>query len=144
MASAEDAQYRLKLSRGFLIEARQDIALRRWRSCVDNSQLVVENAAKSTLALLGPVGRTHKVADLLRQHLSSFPPSALSQTSRLIELAEQMGWDVHVSSDYGNEADRRTPWEIFDETSARRALTLAEEALVVAEQLTAGPLDTGT
>src|SRR3990172_6367765 len=57
MAVTEEARYRLRLAHGFVEEARQDVGLQRWRSCVDNSQLAVENAAKAVLALLGPVGR---------------------------------------------------------------------------------------
>jgi len=59
MLSSEEPHYRLNLAEGFLFEAREDINLNRWRSCVDNSPLAVENAAKVALALLGPVGRTH-------------------------------------------------------------------------------------
>ena len=58
MPAPEEASYRLRLVLGFLEEARQDFNLERWRSCVDNSQLATENAAKAVLALLGPVGRT--------------------------------------------------------------------------------------
>jgi HEPN domain-containing protein len=58
--------YRLRLAEGFLVEAQQDHDLRRWRSCVDNSQVATENAAKTALAVLGPVGRTHNPAVLLR------------------------------------------------------------------------------
>lgn len=56
MQSTEQVRYRLRLAEGFLEEARQDISSQRWRSCVDNSQLAVENAAKALLAMLGPVG----------------------------------------------------------------------------------------
>lgn len=59
MQVTNEVRYRQRLAEGFLGEARQDVELRRWRSCIDNSQLAVENAAKAALALLGPVGRTH-------------------------------------------------------------------------------------
>jgi HEPN domain-containing protein len=59
MLSSEEPRYRLNLAEGFLLEAREDLNLKRWRSCVDNSQLAVENAAKVALALLGPVGGTY-------------------------------------------------------------------------------------
>jgi HEPN domain-containing protein len=52
-----EAIYRLRLAEGFLEEARQDVVLQRWRSALDNSQLAVEHAVKSVLALLGPVVR---------------------------------------------------------------------------------------
>ncbi len=42
MLSTEEPRYRLNLAEGFLLEAREDIQLKRWRSCVDNSQLAVE------------------------------------------------------------------------------------------------------
>jgi len=65
------ALYRVRLMEGFLAETRQDLSLARWRSCVDNSQLAVDNAAKALLALLAPVGRTHNPAILLRQALAN-------------------------------------------------------------------------
>ncbi|MGH2352681.1 MAG: HEPN domain-containing protein [Chloroflexota bacterium] len=52
MSTSEDTRYRLRLAEGFLQEAHQDFALQRWRSCVDNSQLATENAAKAVLAAL--------------------------------------------------------------------------------------------
>lgn len=36
---------------GFQAEAEQDFTLERWRSCVDNAQLAVENAGKAVLSL---------------------------------------------------------------------------------------------
>ncbi len=133
----EDARYRLELASGFLGEARDDVTLRRWRSCVDNSQLAVENGAKAVLALVGPVGRTHAAAASLRQALreARFPSTDMPRVSRLVELSEELGWDVHVASDYGDEVGRRTPWELFDEIAAREALRVAEEAITVARHI---------
>lgn len=71
MNTQEAIRHRLRLADGFLREARQDIELRRWRSCVDNSQLAAENAAKAALAILGPVGKTHRPDMLLRQSLEA-------------------------------------------------------------------------
>ena len=62
----QDAQYRFRVAQGFLEESRQDVALNRWRSAVDNAQLAVENAAKAVLALIAPVGRTHNLILSLR------------------------------------------------------------------------------
>lgn len=56
MQTGEEARYRMRLAAGFLEEARQDLELKRYRSCVDNSQLAAENAAKAVLALAAPVG----------------------------------------------------------------------------------------
>lgn len=122
------------MAEGFLNEARQDVALGRWRSAVDNSQLTVENAAKAVLALLGPVGKTHNPAPVLRSSMEQqlFPPNQSNHVKRVIELAESLGPDVHIQTDYGDEQRGRTPWELFDESDARRALAVAEEIVSLA------------
>jgi HEPN domain-containing protein len=66
----DEVAYRLALAEGFLAEAEQDMELERWRSCVNNAQLVVENAGKAVLAWFGAVPKTHdpaqQIAALLR------------------------------------------------------------------------------
>ena len=49
MNASKDMAYRIALATGFLAEAEQDFTLGRWRSCVDNAQLVVENSGKQNL-----------------------------------------------------------------------------------------------
>jgi len=44
-----DAKYRFRIAQGFPEESRQDVALTRWRSAVDNAQLATENAASRTI-----------------------------------------------------------------------------------------------
>jgi HEPN domain-containing protein len=137
MPAPEEVSYRLRLVLGFLEEARQDFNLGRWRSCVDNSQLATENAAKAVLALLGPVGRTHNPSLLLREALAEgeFSAEVSPQVERVAECAELLGPDIHVQSDYGDEAGGRTPWELFDRDTARQALNLAEEVAELSQQL---------
>ena len=122
-----DAQYRFRIAQGFLEESRQDVTLTRWRSAVDNAQLATENAAKAVLALVGPVGKTHQPALLLRQALQVFSPSHQQYVERLSEQAEMLGFDVHVQTDYGDEMEGVTPWELFNDDDARSALAIAEE-----------------
>jgi HEPN domain-containing protein len=130
MTGNKDAQYRLKVAQGFLNEASQDVDLGRWRSAVDNAQLSVENAAKSVLALVGPVGRSHNPAAQLRQATNEglFAEPQSKQVQHLAELSELMGADLHIQTDYGDEVGGRTPWELFDEADARRSLAMAEES----------------
>jgi HEPN domain-containing protein len=130
----------LTLGQGFLSEARQDLALERWRSCVDNCQLATENAAKSVLAVLGPVGRTHNPAVLLRKALAEgrFASQARPAVERIAEFARLLGPDVHAQSDYGDEVAWRTPWEMFTQSDAERALELADEAVRLARRIVEG------
>ena len=137
MPPTDECRYRLRLADGFLREARQDLQLERWRSCVDNSQLAVENAAKAVLALLAPVARTHHPAPLLREAISEnrFPREAQAAVERIAECAELLGPDVYIESDYGDEASWRTPWELFGENDALSALQLSEDAVQMAHRL---------
>lgn len=137
MTSQQDAHYRLRVAIGFLNEAQQDLALQRWRSCMDNAQLSVEHAAKAVLALLGPVGRTHNPAIQLRQSLADgrFAPAQQNQVIQLAEHAERLGADIHIQTDYGDEVGGRTPWELFDEADAQQALTFAQESVSLANTI---------
>jgi HEPN domain-containing protein len=137
IAGSEQAAYRLKLARGFLEEARQDANLSRWRSAVDSAQLAVENAAKAVLTMAGRIGRTHNPATQVRRLIEEgrFDAGFSERLERLAELAELLGPDIHVQTDYGDEVGGRTPWELFDESDAREALAISEEAVGLAEQL---------
>lgn len=137
MSGIRNALYRLRIAEGFPEEARQDFHLERWRSVMDNAQLAVENAAKAILAYLGPVGRTHNPAPLLRQALGDPGLAGVDQNQvrKLAELAELLGFDIHVQTDYGDEMAGLTPWELFDEADASEALAMAEEAVSLAQEI---------
>jgi HEPN domain-containing protein len=133
----ETALYRLKIANGFLEESRQDVQLHRWRSAVDNAQLAVENSAKAVLSLVAPVGKTHNPAPQLREALSKvhFSADTAQQVERIAECAEQLGFDVHIQTDYGDETGRLTPWDLFDQEDANEALTLAQESAELADTI---------
>ena len=138
----ESTLYRLKIAQGFLDESRQDVQLGRWRSAVDNAQLAVENSAKAVLSLAAPVGKTHNPAPQIRETLSKgYFPAEIPESGdtsfpeRLAECAEQLGFDVHIQTDYGDETGRLTPWELFDEEDAREAQILAQEAVDLADTI---------
>lgn len=143
MKANQEVLYRMRLAEGFLEEARQDVALSRWRAAVDNSQLCIENAAKAVLALLGPVGRTHNPAAQLRQALQEgrFSEGEASLVKALTERAEMLGLDIHIRTDYGDEIGGLTPWELFQEEDALQALQMAEEASSLAKRLIHGGED---
>ncbi len=89
------------------------------------------------LALIGPVGRTHDPGEILVEALEEgrFPQAIEAQVRRIAECAKSLGPDVHLESDYGDEANWRTPWEIFDEAKAGEFLELAEDAVRLTRQI---------
>ncbi|MDR7523660.1 MAG: hypothetical protein QN168_14500 [Armatimonadota bacterium] len=107
---------------------------------MDNNQLAVENARKAALAMLGPLGRTHNPAVLLRKALEEgrFPAEVRARVERITECARLLGPDIHAQSDYGAEAAWKTPWELFSEADAKQALALADEAVHLAREVVGG------
>lgn len=107
---------------------------------MDNAQLAVENAAKAVLALLAPLGRTHSPAPLLREALAAghFSHGHVARVQRLAECAEELGFDVHVQTDYGAAISGLTPRDLFDENDVAQALVLAEERVALTESILSG------
>jgi HEPN domain-containing protein len=133
----ENAAYRLGLAEGFLGEAEQDLALERWRSCVDNAQLAVENTGKVVLALFGVASKTHDpaqpVAVLLRDRGL---PSAIDDLIRqMLPDLLALGSAEHFLTDYGDEATYTLPWSLFTRESAEDALTTAQHSVQLAKQI---------
>jgi len=137
MKPLEDARYRLRLAIGFLEEARQDLSLGRWRSCVDNAQLSVENSLKSAIALWGPIPQTHNPAEVLAEMMDQgqIDETFREVVEKLLSCGEELGPDVHVRTDYGDELSGLTPWEIFHEEDARNAVAVAERAVGIVQDL---------
>lgn len=137
MDSEQDVNYRVRLAEGFLREAEEDLKLSRWRSSVDNAQLSVENAVKAVIARYGPVPRTHDVAKPLEELQTSteLSPTVKEKLSILRNLAEQLGYEEHIRSDYSEEASFKTPWELFDQEDAQKAVEIARQALSLAKEV---------
>jgi HEPN domain-containing protein len=139
MTASESVRYRLALAAGFLEEATQDRDLGRWRSCVDNSQLVVENSGKAVLLLYGVSPKTH---DPGRQLMELLRTADLAEGLRddVAALADQLlllGPAQHVMTDYGDESTSTLPWDLFTGASGEEALATATRALALARAITA-------
>lgn len=137
MKPLQSVQYRLKLAEGFLQEAQQDLNINRWRSCVDNAQLTVENALKALIALWAPVPRTHRPGATLAEMLNQkqVPEHFQIQINALIAKAGELDPAIHVQTDYGDEMSGLTPWELFDEEDAREAYAIAREVFSLAQRI---------
>jgi len=133
----DEVAYRLALAKGFLAEAEQDFDLSRWRSCVDNAQLTVENTGKAILASFGVTPKTHdparQVAALLRNQ--SLPVNIHEQMQRLLPDLLALGSTEHFLTDYGDEATYTLPWDLFTQESAVEALAVAQRTLEQTQKL---------
>lgn len=127
MNSNKDVEYRLNLARGFLGEAEQDFELQRWRSCVDNAQLAVENAGKAILMLFGVSPKTHEPAKQLSHLINhgEIPVSIRDEIKDVIPDFLTLGLEEHFMTDYGDESSYLLPWDIFTKESAKSALQAA-------------------
>lgn len=102
MNTIDDVKYRLNLARGFLKEAEEDFGLKRWRSCVDNSQLSVENSGKAVLMLFGLSPKTHDPARHLALLLQNekLPKLIRDRIKDLLPNVIMLGVEEHVSSNW--------------------------------------------
>jgi len=137
MKADQNARYRLALAEGFVAEAEQDFGLERWRSCVDNAQLAVENAGKAVLALFGVTPKTHdpahQVAALLRTQV--LPAQVQEAMRRMLPDLLALGSAEHFLTDYGDEATHTLPWDLFTRVSAEEALAAARQSLQLAQEV---------
>lgn len=137
MNSKADAEYRKRLAKGFLDEARFNVEHALWRSCVDNSQLSIENAGKILIALFEPVEKSHNPGRQIRRLVEQRPlgEAFRSNIDEIIAIVESFGIEEHFMTDYGDEATRTDPWALFDEEDARDALAMAERCYTLAEEI---------
>ena len=137
MNSRKDVEYRLNLAGGFLKEARQDFELKRWRSCVSNAQLSVENSGKAIITVFGVAPKTHDPAKHLATLVSGqgIPEPLLRKIKDILPDLITLGFDEHILTDYGDESSYALPWDIFDEESAKTALDAARRAKSTAEEI---------
>ncbi len=137
MKSKDESRYRLNLAEGFLTEAEQDFGLSRWRSCVDNSQLAVENSGKMVVASFRPVEKSHnpakQVMDLLKTE--KIDEELIGDIKNLIPLLDKLGFEEHLKTDYGDEDTYKSPWDIFKEDDAAEALETARKCVKTAKKV---------
>lgn len=136
MISAKDALFRLETARRYLAAAEKLQEAGEWPGCVHYAQLAVENGVKATLACWGPVPRSHDLMEWLYRLLDQELGEEIRlRIQRLIPLAGEYGRQKHVMSTYGDEETFLTPWDLFDETDARKAVEDARQCITVAGEI---------
>ena len=139
MSGSKDVTYRIALTEGFLVEAEQDFTLERWRSCVNNAQLAVENAGKAALALLGIAPKTHdparQIAAVLRDQ--ELPANVRELLQVMLPDLLVLGTEAHFLTDYGDEEHYTLPWDLFTQQTAEDALGAARRLAQMAHALPA-------
>ncbi len=137
MKSQAESRYRLELAEGFYAEANQDFELSRWRSCVDNSQLAVENSGKTVIACFRPVEKSHnpakQVIDLIKNEEIS--PDLIDDIKVMIPMLRKLGFEEHLKTDYGDENTYKSPWELFDKDDASQALEMARKCSMIVRKV---------
>lgn len=133
----EDSEYRFRLSKGFLTEARHNFEHELWRSCVDNSQLTVENCGKMIIAIFEPVEKihnpSHQIKRLIGKRLTD--SNLIQKVNDLVPIIENFSSEKHFMTDYGDEATKTDPWTLFGKEEAKEALELAEKAFKISESI---------
>lgn len=137
MNSKDESRYRLELAEGFLAEAEQDFELSRWRSCVDNSQLAVENSGKTVVACFRPVEKSHNPAKQVVDLIDSgeINQKLIDDIKIMTPLLEKLGFEEHLKTDYGDEDTYRSPWDIFNKGDAAEALKIARKCVSIAKSV---------
>jgi HEPN domain-containing protein len=132
----DSIKYRLKLAEGFLKEADQDLELERYRSCVDNAQLSIENSVKAVLFFFGPVARTHNPAADLKQliEIKKIAGEIQDVLLSIVRIASGYGMKEHFLTDYGDEIELLSPWDIFSREDAEKAKGSAVDCFDLAKK----------
>ncbi|NMW21349.1 MAG: HEPN domain-containing protein [Chlorobiaceae bacterium] len=139
MGSHKDVEYRFELAKGFLEEAEQDYSLKRWRSCVSCSILVVENTGLAILMLFGVSPFTHKPGRHLSQLISE--GTVTEEIAVLVrEILPEL--DRYDSSEkmlakYGDESTFQLPWELFNESAGESAIKSARKCMRISSEIAA-------
>ena len=139
MGSQKDIEYRYELARGFLDEAEQDYSLKRWRSCVSCSILVVENTGLAVLMLFGVSPFTHKPGKHLSQLISegTLTEEIAALIREILPELERYDSTEKMLVKYGDESSYQLPWELFNEPTGVKAIESARKCMRVSTAIAA-------
>ena len=90
------------------------------------------------LSFFGPVAKTHNPAADLKQLIESErAPSEIEEVLfSIVKTASGYGMKEHFLTDYGDEIELLSPWEIFSKEDAEKAKGSALDCFAFAKQAT--------
>lgn len=131
------AQARLRVAEIFLAEARQDLELGRWLSCVGQAQVAVQHTLKSAIALWRPIPHTRQPARTLLSMLAAeqIPSEFRSDVEALVDMAEVLNVELRAHIEYGDEVGGAMPLEIAGQEEAQHAYRNTKRVTQAAKEL---------
>jgi HEPN domain-containing protein len=123
-----EISYRLRLSERHLADAEEAYRRRDYRGAVFSSQLTVENSAKAVIAFFRVPSWSHDPSHELGELLDQIPEEVRGLAEELSDLSSTLAPE-HGRATYGEPERSLTPWEIYGEEEARKALDYARRAL---------------
>ncbi|MEM2739513.1 MAG: HEPN domain-containing protein [Candidatus Bathyarchaeia archaeon] len=122
-----EVAYRLKLVNRYLEEAEEAYKRRDFRMTVAASQLCVENAAKTVIAIYRIPSWSHDPSLELREIARQLPEDVRDLAYMLADAAYRLASE-HGRATYGEPLRGLTPWDIYSEKDALEALNTARNA----------------
>ena len=129
-----EISYRLRLAELYLEDAESAFERGDYRGAVASSQLSVENAAKAIIANFRVPSWSHDPSHELRELQEALPEDVRALVDELADTAGELAPE-HGKATYGEPTRGLTPWDIYDEGDAERALRYARRALVIARSV---------
>jgi len=130
----EEVKYRARLAKGYLDSATRLFQLNDWRGVVANAQLAAENAAKAIISLFREPSWSHDPSLELSEIKSNLPTEYHELIDELAMIAHRLAPE-HARSTYGEPSLGLTPWDIYKEADARKALDMAKRSIKIMEKL---------
>ncbi|HDH07089.1 MAG TPA: HEPN domain-containing protein [Thermoproteales archaeon] len=129
-----ETEYRRKLARGFLKDARELFKVGDWRNNVANSQLAAENSAKTIISFYKIPSWSHDPLPELNEVVGQLPLEARRYAEELALMAHQLAPE-HARTTYGDLSRGLTPWELYSREDAEKSLKKAEKAVKLMEKI---------
>lgn len=124
MEKEEFYQFHISLAEGFLNEAEIANANGKYYAVVRSSCLAIWNIAKAMISIFSDLQKDYEIAIQLEMikwshNLRKEIEEKLNILSRLTKKYDSTKFNL---STFGNEEERKPPWQIYDKSQAEEAL----------------------